>query len=175
MNSGGDLLVSPGIGAWFRDPVRGAALDVIDFAVLLGAWLVLGHRRRPPAVVFCSALMLAGWTSNLLDRLGLHYWTAPHSVRGVVDFIPWQRRYWNVADLVIIAGTAGLAVTTVVLAGRAAVTPRRRRAARRGRPLLAGRTRMAAAGSVLTAAVLAAIGSVAYAGVSEPIVLATGR
>jgi len=34
-----------------------------------------------------GALVIGGWSSNLLDRLGMHYWTAPGSVRGAVDFI----------------------------------------------------------------------------------------
>jgi hypothetical protein len=50
--------------------------------------------------------MIAGWSSNLLDRLGLHTVTAPGSVRGAVDFIPLGSAYWNVADFVIIGATA---------------------------------------------------------------------
>lgn len=49
--------------------------------------------------------MLGGWASNLLDRLGLHYWTAPGSVRGAVDFIHLGRIVVNVADVFIVVGT----------------------------------------------------------------------
>jgi hypothetical protein len=45
--------------------------------------------------------MTGGWASNLLDRLGIHYWTAPGSVRGVVDFIHLGPHYYNVADFII--------------------------------------------------------------------------
>jgi hypothetical protein len=49
--------------------------------------------------------MLGGWGSNLLDRLGMHYWTAPGSVRGVVDFIYVGGAHYNVADFFIIGAT----------------------------------------------------------------------
>jgi hypothetical protein len=49
--------------------------------------------------------MLGGWSSNLLDRLGMHYLTAPGSVRGAVDFLHLGGAYYNLADLFIIAAT----------------------------------------------------------------------
>ena len=49
--------------------------------------------------------MTGGWASNLLDRLGIHYWTAPGSVRGVGDFIHLGGHYYNVADFFIIGCT----------------------------------------------------------------------
>jgi hypothetical protein len=49
--------------------------------------------------------VVGGWGSNLLDRLGVHYLTAPNSVRGVVDFIHLDGAYYNVADFFIIFGT----------------------------------------------------------------------
>jgi len=45
--------------------------------------------------------MTGGWASNLLDRLGIHYWNAPGRVRGVVDFIHLGPHYYNVADFII--------------------------------------------------------------------------
>jgi hypothetical protein len=39
------------------------------------------------------------------DRLGLHYWTAPGSIRGVVDFICVDGARYNVADLFIVGAT----------------------------------------------------------------------
>jgi hypothetical protein len=50
--------------------------------------------------------MVAGWSSDLLDRLGLHTLTAPGSVRGAVDFIELGHAYYNVADFVIVGATA---------------------------------------------------------------------
>jgi lipoprotein signal peptidase len=50
-------------------------------------------------------LIAAGWTSNLLDRFGVHELTAPGSVRGVVDFIPiGAQSRANVADVWILVG-----------------------------------------------------------------------
>jgi lipoprotein signal peptidase len=178
INAGGDLLVGSGIGAWFSDPVRGAAFDVIDAVLLATAALLLSRRRRSGAVLVSAAVVLAGWSSNLLDRLGLHYWTAPGSVRGVVDFVPWGGRYWNVADLAIIAGSTGLALSLLAVALRALVHPRCRVRTTRAaaRPLASMRARMAAAAGVLTTAVLAVSGAVAYAGVSGPVdLLASAR
>jgi hypothetical protein len=49
--------------------------------------------------------MIGGWSSNLLDRLFMHYWTAPGSMRGAVDFMHLGEHYYNVADLFIIGAT----------------------------------------------------------------------
>jgi hypothetical protein len=87
INSGGDVLVGPTIGAWYAGPVTGALLDLLDFGLLSIAVSVLARCRATAAVGVPGALMTGGWGSNLFDRLGMHYWTAPGSVRGVVDFI----------------------------------------------------------------------------------------
>ena len=105
INSGGDVLVGPAIGAWYAAPVTGALLDLLDFGLLSAALFILARRHRPAAVLVFGALMLGGWGSNLLDRLGMHYWTAPGSVRGVVDFIRIAGASYNVADLFIIGAT----------------------------------------------------------------------
>ena len=110
INSGGDVLVGTKIGHWYADPGMGALLDLLDFAVLTIALWVLLRRRRPVAVLVTGALMIGGWSSNLLDRLVMHSWTAPGSVRGAVDFIHVDFIHlggsaYNVADLVIIGAT----------------------------------------------------------------------
>jgi lipoprotein signal peptidase len=105
INSGGDLLVGHTVGGWYKDPATGALLDLVDFGLLSIAVFILVRRRRPAAVVVSGALMLGGWGSNLLDRLGMHYWTAPGSVRGVVDFIYIGGAHYNVADFFIIGAT----------------------------------------------------------------------
>src|SRR5882757_10374741 len=97
INYGGNIFVGDTISQWYADPATGALLDLIDSGVLSAAALVL-IRRRPPALVLVpGAVMVGGWSSNLLDRLGMHYVTAPGSVRGAVDFIPLGLIRYNVA------------------------------------------------------------------------------
>jgi lipoprotein signal peptidase len=105
INSGGDALTGRTIGKWYADPVTGAVLDLLDFGLLSFAVLVLARGRATAAVSVPGALMTGGWGSNLLDRLGSHYWTAPGSVRGVVDFIHVGGHYYNVADIFIVSCT----------------------------------------------------------------------
>jgi lipoprotein signal peptidase len=105
INSGGDALVGQTIGAWYAAPVTGALLDLLDVGLLGIAVAVLARRRVPAGVSVPGALMIGGWCSNLLDRLGAHYWTAPGSVRGVVDFIHIGGHYYNLADFFIIGCT----------------------------------------------------------------------
>ena len=105
INFGGDELVGTTIGGWYAGPVSGALLDLLDFGLLSAAVTLLARYRVPAAVTVPGALMTGGWGSNLLDRLGIHYWTAPGSVRGVVDFIHLGGHYYNVADFFIISCT----------------------------------------------------------------------
>jgi lipoprotein signal peptidase len=105
INSGGDLLVGPAIGTWYARPVTGAVLDLLDFGLLTIAVSLLARYQTPAVVRIPGALMIGGWGSNLLDRLGVHYWTAPGSVRGVVDFIHIGGYYYNLADFFIIGCT----------------------------------------------------------------------
>ena len=105
INSGGYILLGPVIRSWFASPVSGAVADVLGAAlVIVGVWWLL-LRRRARSVLIGGGLFAAGWASNLLDRLGLHNWTAPGSARGVVDFIPGGGPgRCNVADLWIVVG-----------------------------------------------------------------------
>jgi hypothetical protein len=82
--------------------------------------------------------MIGGWGSNLLDRLGVHYWTAPGSIRGVVDFIHIGVHYYNVADLFIISCTP----LFLLAAGYQGVRTRLAAAARSALRLARGRARM---------------------------------
>jgi lipoprotein signal peptidase len=105
INYGGDVLAPPVVGSWYAGAITGAVLDLLDAGLLITAtWLFL-RNRRSTLVLTSGAAVIGGWSSNLLDRLGMHYWTAPGSVRGVVDFIPIDHRYYNIADLFIISGT----------------------------------------------------------------------
>jgi lipoprotein signal peptidase len=123
INSGGDILVGPRIGAWYASPVGGALLDLLDFGLLSVAVAVLARCRVPAVVGVPATLMIGGWCSNLLDRLGLHYWTAPGSVRGAVDFLHVGDRLYNVADLCIIVGTPLFLLAAAYLGARAAWRP----------------------------------------------------
>lgn len=113
-----DALINPGstgflgstLSAIYSRPVSGALLDILDFCLLgVLVWILVRHRRSR-AVLGSAAVMLAGWGSNLLDRLGLHTVTAPDSVRGAVDFLPLGSYCYNLADLCISGGTAVLLV-----------------------------------------------------------------
>jgi len=123
INSGGDVLVGRVVGAWYAGPVTGALLDLLDFGLLSIAVGVLARCRAPAAAVVPGALMTGGWASNLLDRLGMHYWTAPGSVRGVVDFIHLGGHYYNVADFFIIGCTPLFLLAAGYLGARAARHP----------------------------------------------------
>ncbi len=165
INSGGDLLVGHTIGAWYAGPVTGGLLDLLDVGLLSFAVSVLRHCRPTAAVRVSGALMIGGWASNLLDRLGVHYWTAPGSVRGVVDFIHINGYYYNVADFFIVcctplfllaAGYQGVrAARRPYAAGSTAPFPRGRARAWVPIPALAG------AGLIL----VVALGAANYGGV----------
>jgi len=166
INPGGDALVGRTVGAWYANPATGALLDLIDVGLLSTAISVLARWRSPTAVRVLGALMIGGWGSNLLDRLGLHYWSAPGSVRGAVDFIHIGTHYYNLADFFIIGTTPPF----LLAAGYQGV-----RAARRGAvpwtvPMLS-RTRLLARARIPALAgvglvVVVALGAVNYGGVS---------
>lgn len=105
INFGGNPLVGPVVGAWYAGPVTGAVLDLAGSATLTAATLLLLRRRHPVLLRAPAALAIGGWTSNLLDRLGLHHLTAPGSVRGAIDFVPVGKYTFNVADFFIIGAT----------------------------------------------------------------------
>src|SRR6266545_8201875 len=110
INSGGYILLGPGVRSWFAGPVSGALSDVIGGVALVAAVRQLLGRRRSTCVVLGGGMVIAGWVSNILDRLGLHNWTAPGSARGVVDFIPdGTPGRSNVADVCIVVGALLLA------------------------------------------------------------------
>jgi lipoprotein signal peptidase len=105
INPGGDPLVSNQIGSWFENGALGGMLDVADAVFLATAAVLLVRRQRSWPVLLGGGLVLAGWSSNVADRLGLHSWTAPGSSRGAVDFLPYSQWVFNFADVVITAGT----------------------------------------------------------------------
>jgi hypothetical protein len=123
VNFAGDALVPTTVGEWYADPVAGAVLDLLDFGLLSVAVYVLVRRRRPAMVLVPGALLIGGWSSNLLDRLGMHYWTAPGSVRGAVDFLHIGHYYYNIADFFIIGGTPLFLLAVGYLGSRGTTTP----------------------------------------------------
>jgi lipoprotein signal peptidase len=106
INYGGNSLVGATLSRWYANPLSGGLLDLLDFGLLSVAIAVLLRCGRPVMVLVTGALMIGGWASNLADRLGMHYLTAPGSVRGAVDFIRLgQNYYYNIADVFIVGGT----------------------------------------------------------------------
>lgn len=167
INPGGDFLTGPTIGRWYADPVTGALLDLMDFGLVSVAAAVLVRRRRRIAVTICGAAMVGGWVSNLLDRLGMHYWTAPGSIRGAVDFISMGGHCWNLADFIIMGATPLFLAATAHRARRPASQP----AAGPAAPAAANspRTRrpiMAAAGAALITTV--ALGATHHGTLARP-------
>jgi lipoprotein signal peptidase len=166
INYGGNVFVGETISRWYADPATGALLDLLDFGLLTAALLIL-VRSRTPAVVFVpGSLMVGGWISNLLDRLGLHYVTAPGSVRGAVDFLPLGPIRYNLADVFIVCGTLLFVLAVLVRALCTNRSPAASRAPRtrhqRRRTLLSG---------IATAICLVAVvgfGAVNYGGVTTP-------
>ena len=165
INSGGDILVGHKVGAWYAGPVTGALLDLLDVSLLSIAVSVLLRCRVTAAVSVPGALMTGGWGSNLLDRLGIHYWTAPGSVRGVVDFIHIGGHYYNVADFFII----GCTPLFLLAAGYQGV-----RAARRPAPVGAGKARSVPPPMRRRARIRARMRIPALAGLSLILVVALG-
>jgi lipoprotein signal peptidase len=121
INAGGDALVGSPISAWYSGRITGAALDLLSGALLSIAVWALTSRRVSAVVRVSGALMIGGWSSNLLDRLGFHYWTAPGSVRGVVDFMHIGAHYYNVADFFIIGCTPFFVLAAGYQGSRAAM------------------------------------------------------
>ena len=166
INPGGDFLTGPTIGNWYANPVTGALLDLMGFGLVSIAAAVLARRSRQAAVTVCGSLMVGGWASNLLDRLGMHYLTAPGSIRGAVDFIGAGGHSWNAADFVIIGATPLFLLATAYPVNRAAnraagpATPAKRDARRVRMPIAA------AAGAALITTV--ALGATDHGTLARP-------
>ncbi|MFC5262138.1 signal peptidase II [Kribbella qitaiheensis] len=139
INPGSDMIAGQVVGRWYADPLGGAFLDLLGPGVLATAYCVLVRRRRPAVVLVSAALLIGGWGSNQLDRLGLHLWTAPGSVRGAVDFIAFGHYRYNLADVFIVGATLLLISSTGYLRGREAYG--RLRAERETSNTQAGRAR----------------------------------
>jgi len=167
INPGGDFLTGSTIGRWYANPVTGALLDLMGFGLVSIAVVVLARRWRPAAVTVCGSLMVGGWASNLLDRLGMHYLTAPGSIRGAVDFISTAGHYWNLADILIIGATPLFLLATAYPVSRTAAqaadpaTPAQRDSRRARVPIVA------AAGAALITTV--ALGATHHGTLDKPL------
>ena len=166
INSGGDVLVGNVVGGWYAEPVTGALLDLLDFGLLSIAVSILVRRRCPAAVAIFGALMLGGWGSNLLDRLGTHYWIAPGSVRGVVDYLHLGGGTYNVADFFIIGVTPLFLLAVGYLGWGAVNRPASVRAAPAARNRPRAWTSMIALGGAGLIVAAVTLGAANYGGVS---------
>jgi lipoprotein signal peptidase len=173
INDGGGPLVGATVGGWYANPVAGAVLDLLDFGLLGAAIWLLVRRRRPIGVLVPGVLMIGGWGSNLLDRLGMHFWTAPGSVRGAVDFIHLGHHYYNIADFFIIGATPAFLLGISCLGRTATVPAASRLTARTRRRQPRTSTRMSAIAGVLALVAVVVLGAVNYGGVNEPLASAT--
>lgn len=118
INDGGYILLGSTVRSWFAHPAGGAVFEVVGAAALLVAGWWLMRRPHPSGALLGGGLIIGGWASNILDRLGLHNWTAPGSARGVVDFIPdGTPGRSNAADLCILAGVVVVGATLLVSHG----------------------------------------------------------
>jgi Signal peptidase (SPase) II len=165
------VLTGPTIERWYAKPITGALLDLLDFGLVSTAVAILARRQRLAAVTICGSLMIGGWGSNLLDRLRMHHWTAPGSIRGAVDFINIGGHRYNLADFFIIGATPLFLLAAAHLAQRAAnrsaadaVTPAKRDFPRVRAPIAA----IAAAGLIMTVA----LGAAHYGSPTRPRTLA---
>jgi lipoprotein signal peptidase len=105
INTGSSWFIEGPVSEWVSSPVTGPLIDLLGVGLLSVIGSVLVRRRRRPLLLVAGALMISGWGSNLLDRLGMHALTAPGSDRGAVDFIPLGPVFFNLADVVIAAAT----------------------------------------------------------------------
>jgi lipoprotein signal peptidase len=122
VNHGGFFFLGQTIRGWFAHPLIGSVADCVAWILLAIAVWWFQRKRRDRLVLIGAALVMAGFASNLTDRLGLHRLTAPGSTRGVVDFIPTGgTSRSNLADLAI---AAGVVLLTTIAARRVAARRR---------------------------------------------------
>jgi lipoprotein signal peptidase len=171
VNSGGDVIVGSTVSRWYADPGKGALLDLLDIVLLSVAIFLLLRARRSLPVLVPGALMIGGWGTNLLDRLGMHYVTAPGSARGAVDFIHIGRHFYNVADMFILVATPLFVVAAIGsylrrwVAGAPSVDTQGPSAVADARRIATHPVSLLAA---ITVTAVVAIGAANYGGVTAP-------
>jgi lipoprotein signal peptidase len=105
VNTGSTWFLGGPVSGWVSGPVTGPLIDLMGLGLVSVAGSILVRRRRQHLFLVAGVLMISGWGSNLLDRLGMHAVTAPGSDRGAIDFIPLGPVSFNLADVVITVGT----------------------------------------------------------------------
>jgi lipoprotein signal peptidase len=105
INAGSTWPLGRPVSAWYSGSLTGPLMDVVSCGLLSLAVIALVRRRRPAVVLVSGALAIAGWSSNLLDRLATHRVNAPGSPRGAIDFLPLGGHFYNIADVVILGST----------------------------------------------------------------------
>jgi lipoprotein signal peptidase len=108
INAGSTWPIGAPLSGLYSGSMTGPLMDLVSCGLLSLAVVALVHRRRSAVVLVSGALVIAGWTSNLLDRLGMHLVNAPGSARGAIDFIRIGGHFYNLADVVIIGSTVVL-------------------------------------------------------------------
>ena len=107
VNEAATAYLLPGPVRWlWADPHIGAVLDLLGIVPVV-VLALMALRARDSLARVGWAVVLAGWASNWADRLGLSAVTQPGSARGAVDWIrvPAWPGVWNLADLLIVAGS----------------------------------------------------------------------
>jgi lipoprotein signal peptidase len=105
INAGSTWPIGPPLSGLYSGSMTGPLMDLVSCGLLSLGVVALVRRRRAAVVLVSGALGIAGWTSNLLDRLGMHLVNAPGSARGAIDFIRIDGHFYNLADVVIIGST----------------------------------------------------------------------
>jgi lipoprotein signal peptidase len=123
INSGSTWPIRYPVSGWYAGSLTGPIMDLLSCGLLTLAALVLLRRRRSAVVLGSGALVIGGWSSNLLDRLGMHLVNAPGSHRGAIDFIHLGTHYYNVADFIIIGSTVVFLAAVPAGRGRPRVAP----------------------------------------------------
>lgn len=169
INYGGNPLTGETVSGWYAGPTTGALLDLLDFGVLSLVVVVLLRCRRPTPVLITGALLVGGWISNLFDRLGMHYLTAPGSVRGAVDFIHIGHRAYNVADFFILVFTLPFIVTVAAsYLRKSAARPVSAGSTTRRRPRVRTWAWLTAFAATVCLITVVGIGAAHYGGLTEP-------
>jgi Signal peptidase (SPase) II len=124
------VTVDPGAGTWlpaavgreFKGATSGRAIDAIGCIVLLAVGALVMPRVRNRLTLAGATVVLAGMTSNLLDRLGLAMMTQGVQGRVVVNWFTvgvGRLRLGNLADLCYIVGSSMLLVAAGAAGHRA--------------------------------------------------------
>jgi lipoprotein signal peptidase len=120
INPGSTWLIGAPLSGLYSGAMTGPIMDLVSCGLLGLAVVALLRRRRSAVVLVSGALVIGGWSSNLLDRLGMHLVNAPGSARGPIDFIGIGGHFYNIADVVILGSTVAFLAACRTRSRRAA-------------------------------------------------------